>query len=251
MGEVCMVPPDLRCCLGQRMVLLRPNRERAVPRYLLYALQSKVVQDEIAVNEGTGSAVSNLRIPLIESLPIPTPPLPEQRAIAHILGTLDDKIELNRRMNETLEAMARALSKAWFVDFEPVRAKAEGRDTGLAREIAELIQLATQMREANARGEALGLTEDELAFYDALETNASAVKILGDDTLRLIARELVETVRNNVTIDWTLRENVRAQLRVLVKRILKRHGYPPDKQEQATQTVLEQAAMLSSEWAVA
>jgi len=115
--------------------------------------------------------------------------------------------------------------------------------------IEELIDLAKEMREANARGESLGLSEDELAFYDALETNDSAVKVLGDDTLRGIARELVETVRNNVTIDWTLRENVRAQLRVLVKRILRKHGYPPDKQEQATQTVLEQAALLSGEWA--
>jgi type I restriction enzyme S subunit len=138
MGEVCMIPPDLRCCLGQRMVLLRTNRKRAEPRYLLYALQSRAVQHEIGVNEGTGSTVSNLRIPLLESLPIPTRPLPEQRAIAHILGTLDDKIELNRRMNETLEAMARALFKSWFVDFDPVRAKAEGRDPGLPKPIADL-----------------------------------------------------------------------------------------------------------------
>ena len=90
-------------------------------------------------------------------------------------------------------------------------------------------------------------------FYnlDALETNDSAVKVLGDDTLRTIAQELVRTVRANVTIDWTLRENVRAQLRVLVKRILRRYGYPPDKQENATETVLEQAALLSGEWAAA
>ncbi len=103
--------------------------------------------------------------------------------------------------------------------------------------IEELIALAKEMREANARGEAFDLTEDELAFYDALETNDSAVKVLGDETLRTIARELVSAVRSNVTIDWTLRENVRAQLRVLVKRILRKHGYPPDKQEKATQTV--------------
>jgi type I restriction enzyme R subunit len=104
------------------------------------------------------------------------------------------------------------------------------------------------MRQAKERGETLGLTEDELAFYDALETNDSAVKVLGDDTLRAIARELVAIVRANVTIDWTVRENVRAQLRVLVKRILRKHGYPPDKQEKATQTVLEQAEVLSEEW---
>ncbi|MFN7966630.1 MAG: type I restriction endonuclease subunit R [Acidobacteriota bacterium] len=125
----------------------------------------------------------------------------------------------------------------------------QNRAIEAAQVIEELIQLAKQMREANARGEKLGLSEDELAFYDALETNDSAVKVLGDDTLRTIARELVETVRNNVTIDWTMRENVRAQLRVLVKRILRRYGYPPDKQERATQTVLEQAALLSGEWA--
>jgi type I restriction enzyme R subunit len=93
------------------------------------------------------------------------------------------------------------------------------------------------------------MSEDELAFYDALETNDSAVQVLGDGTLRAIAQELVETVRNNVTIDWTLRENVRAQLRVLVRRILRKHGYPPDKQEKATLTVLEQAEALSGVWA--
>jgi type I restriction enzyme R subunit len=125
----------------------------------------------------------------------------------------------------------------------------QNRAIEAAQVIEELIQLARDMRAANARGEALGLSEDELAFYDALETNDSAVKVLGNETLRGIARELVETVRNNVTVDWTLRENVRAQLRVLVKRILRKYGYPPDKQEKATQTVLEQAALLSGEWA--
>ena len=127
----------------------------------------------------------------------------------------------------------------------------QNRAIEAAQVIEELIGLAKQMREADRRGETLGLTEDELAFYDALETNDSAVKVLGDDVLRGIARELVASVRANVTIDWTVRENVRAQLRVLVKRILRKHGYPPDKQEKATQTVLEQAAVLSAEWATA
>ena len=122
----------------------------------------------------------------------------------------------------------------------------QNRAIEAAQVIEELIGLAKEMREANARGEELGLTEDELAFYDALETNDSAVQVLGDETLCNIARELVETVRNNVTIDWTLRENVRAKLRTLVKRTLRRHGYPPDKQEQATRTVLEQAELVIS-----
>ena len=117
--------------------------------------------------------------------------------------------------------------------------------------IEELIVLAQEMRTARARGEELNLSEDELAFYDALEVNDSAVAVLGDETLRLIARELVSAVRGNVTIDWTLRENVRAKMRVLVKRILRKHGYPPDKQEKATQTVLEQAELLAEEWVVA
>ena len=119
-----------------------------------------------------------------------------------------------------------------------------------AQVIEELIRLARELREAGARGEKLGLSEDELAFYDALETNDSAVRVLGDETLRGLARELVETVRGNVTIDWTLRENVRAHLRRLVKRVLRKHGYPPDKQEKATRTVLEQAEVLSAGWAV-
>jgi type I restriction enzyme, R subunit len=127
----------------------------------------------------------------------------------------------------------------------------QNRSIEAAQVIEELIALARQMREAALRGEELGLTEDEVAFYDALETNDSAVQILGDETLRKIARELVDTVRRNVTIDWTVRENVRAQLRVIVKRILRKYGYPPDKQEKATQTVLEQAALLSEDWATA
>ena len=126
----------------------------------------------------------------------------------------------------------------------------QNRAVEAAQVIEELIQLARELREANARGEKLGLGEDELAFYDALETNDSAVQVLGDETLRIIARELVEAVRNNVTIDWTLRENVRAHLRRLVKRILRKYGYPPDKQEKATRTVLEQAEVISAGWAV-
>ena len=118
-----------------------------------------------------------------------------------------------------------------------------------AKVIEELIAIAKDIRAAGQRGEQLGLTEDEVAFYDALEVNDSAVQVLGDDNLRLIARELVKTLRANVTIDWTVRENVRAQLRVLVKRILRKYGYPPDKQERATQTVLEQAEQLTGLWA--
>jgi len=129
--------------------------------------------------------------------------------------------------------------------------KYQNRAVETAQVIEELIDLAKQMRESQKRGATLGLNEDEVAFYDALETNDSAVKVLGDEALRTIARELVATVRKNTTIDWTIRDNVRANLRVLVKRILRKYGYPPDKQERATITVLEQAEVLSANWPVA
>jgi type I restriction enzyme R subunit len=125
----------------------------------------------------------------------------------------------------------------------------QNRAIEAAEVIEHLIALAQEMRAADRRGEQLGLTPDEAAFYDALEVNDSAVKVLGDDALRTIARELVDTVRKNVTIDWTVKESVRAKLRVLVKRILRKHGYPPDKQEKATETVLEQAELLCEGWA--
>ncbi|MBI1918663.1 MAG: type I restriction endonuclease subunit R [Planctomycetes bacterium] len=124
----------------------------------------------------------------------------------------------------------------------------QNRAIETAAVIEELIGLAKEMREAQGRGEKLGLTDDEIAFYDALEVNDSAVKVLGDATLKRIAQELVKAVRNNLSIDWTMRENVRANLRVIIKRILRKHGYPPDKQERATATVLEQLEALSRAW---
>ena len=116
------------------------------------------------------------------------------------------------------------------------------------RVIEELITLAGEIRKAEKRGEDLGLSEDEVAFYDALETNDNAVKILGDKVLCEIARELVRTIRNNVTVDWSVREDRRANIKRLVKRILNKYGYPPDKQEKAADTVLEQAETLCEEW---
>jgi type I restriction enzyme R subunit len=114
--------------------------------------------------------------------------------------------------------------------------------------IEELIKLAKQMDAATKRGQDLGLNDDEIAFYDALAANESAVKAMGSPELRVIAAELVTQVRKSVTIDWTLRESARAKIRVLVKRILKKHGYPPDLQEEATNTVLAQAELLCVDW---
>ncbi len=115
--------------------------------------------------------------------------------------------------------------------------------------IEELIKLAKELDAASKRGEDLGLTDDEVAFYDALAANESAVIAMGDDKLKVIAAELITQVRKSVTIDWTLREGARARIRVMVKRILNKYGYPPDLQEEAVKTVLAQAELLSAEWA--
>jgi len=120
------------------MVLLRPNEDLIDGAYLLYALQSPLVQREILLNEGTGATVSNLRIPILSRIGIPTASPAEQRAVATILGSLDEKIELNRKMNATLEALARAIFTSWFVDFDPTVAKSQGRETGLSYEVSAL-----------------------------------------------------------------------------------------------------------------
>ena len=126
-GEVGIVPEGAKVCLGQRTVLIRPDCEKVVPRYLLYLLLTREMKHEMT-SRAEGSIVPHLNMSDIRDLEIPVlPPLDEQRRVAHILGTLDEKIELNRQMNETLEAIARAIFKSWFVDFDPVRAKMEGR----------------------------------------------------------------------------------------------------------------------------
>jgi type I restriction enzyme, R subunit len=152
--------------------------------------------------------------------------------------------ELKMRMKKNL-----VQSRSFTELLERTIRSYQNRTLAAAEVITELIKLGEEMREVQKRGEKLNLTEDEIAFYDALEINDSAVQVLGDDTLKTIARELVETVRNNTTIDWTVRETVRAKLRVMVKRILRKYGYPPDKQDKATTTVLQQAELIAKDWA--
>lgn len=158
---------------------------------------------------------------------------------------------LNRLLQDEVKARSRTnlVQARSFADLlEKAIAAYQNRAVEAAKVIEELIALARQMREAAKRGEALGLTKDEVAFYDALEVNDSAVKVLGEPTLKQIAHELVAAVRSSVTIDWTSKESVRAKIRIMVKRILRQHGYPPDKQEAATATVLAQAELLCADW---
>ncbi len=120
-----------------------------------------------------------------------------------------------------------------------------------AEVIQELINLAREIRAAHQRGEEEGLSQEEISFYDALAHNESAVEVMGNDHLRVIAHELLTSLKGNVSVDWQHRESARARMRVLVKHILRKHGYPPDLQDAAVQTVLQQAEVLSARWATA
>ncbi len=141
LGQVGLVPaePFKRYVVSQSQMMLRCDPKSADPRFIYYFFRSPAGQHALLMNTSqTGVPAISRPTTSLKSIHLSLPPLPEQRAIAHILGTLDDKIELNRRMSETLEAMARALFQSWFVGFDPVRAKAEGRDTGLPKHIADL-----------------------------------------------------------------------------------------------------------------
>jgi type I restriction enzyme, R subunit len=164
--------------------------------------------------------------------------LPQKNVAVELLRKLlNNEIKMRSR---TFLIQSRSFSEL----LEAAIRKYQNRAIEAAAVIEELIALAKEMREAESRGEKLGLTDEEVAFYDALGTNDSAVQAMGDKNLRFIAQELLKTIRENVTIDWTVKESARAKLRVIVKRILRKHGYPPDLQEKATQTVLQQAELL-------
>jgi type I restriction enzyme R subunit len=159
---------------------------------------------------------------------------------------------LMKLLNDEIKARTKRnliQSRTFLQKLEEAIRKYHNRALDAVQVIEELINLARAMREAAKRGEKLRLTEEELAFYDALGTSDSAVAVLGEKGLRAIAQELTETIRRNVSIDWVYRENVKAKMRTMVKRVLRKHNYPPDKTEKATLTVLEQAELLCRDWA--
>ncbi|HZK56254.1 MAG TPA: type I restriction endonuclease subunit R, partial [Desulfosporosinus sp.] len=162
-------------------------------------------------------------------------------AIELLKKLLSDEIKIRSRHNITK-------SKSLMDMLDGALKKYQNNLLSTAEIIEELIRIAREVKAADKRGEALGLNEDELAFYDALETSDSAVSVLGDEQLRKIARELAEKIKRNATIDWTVKESVRAKLMVLVRRTLTKYGYPPDKQEKAIQIVMKQAESLANIW---
>jgi len=163
-------------------------------------------------------------------------------AVEVLRKLLNDEIKVRRRTN--------LIQSQKFSDMlEATMHRYKNRAIETLEVIEQLIKLAKEMREADKRGDNLGLSTEELAFYDALETNDSAVAVLGDEILSTLARELADTVRKSAKIDWTMKESIRAEMRVLVKRTLRKYGYPPDKQQKATDTVIQQAELLGEEWA--
>jgi len=168
--------------------------------------------------------------------------LPQKNLAVELLQRLiNDEIKSHLRTN-----LVRSRSFAEML--EQALLRYQNRTIEAAQLINELIQIAMDLRSGDAHAKDLGLNDDEVAFYDALAVNESAVQVLGDETLAIIAREVLRIVRENAKIDWTVKESIRANLRRLVKRVLRKYGYPPDKQEIATQTVLEQAELMAGEW---
>jgi len=162
-------------------------------------------------------------------------------ALEMLKKLINDQIKVCEQKNKVA-------AKSFTELLEKTISQYQNRNIQTVEVIERLIELAKEMKKHDKRGELLNLREDEMAFYDALETNDSAVKVLGDETLRKIARELTETLKRNVKIDWSVRESVKAEIRIAVRKILRKYGYPPDKQEKATQTVLEQAELVAKEW---
>lgn len=204
-----MIPPGLECCVGQRQVLLRPNPKVVDGRFLLYALQSPDVQHEISWNEGTGSTVSNVRIPVLEGLRIPTPALETQRAIGSLLGALDDRVDILRKTSSTLEAIAGTIFKSWFTDFDPVRAKANGREPdGLSTAVAALFPTEFEQRasgpipkgwDVRPFGEFAALAKGSVNPANSPGTTFEHYSLPAFDYDQLPALEASEAIKSNKT----------------------------------------------------
>lgn len=213
---------------------------------------------ELAIAQIVSRAVVSTEIvDILAAVGLQTPDISilSDEFLAEVQG-LEKKNLAMEALRKLLNGEIRARSKANVVQ---TRAFSERLEAAIARYhnnaittaqvIQELIDLAKEIRAARQRSEEQGLSEDEIAFYDALAENESAVQVMGDDQLRVIAHELLNSLKKTVSIDWAQREPARARIRVLVKRILRQYGYPPDLQDAAVQTVLQQAEVLSERWA--
>ena len=191
MGRVCLIPKEPICCLGQRQVLLRADRNKISAEYLYWSLRSPFVQRQILINEGTGATVSNMRMPVLKALEIPRLASIEiENKKARDLSNIQNKIQLNTQINQTLEQIAQALFKSWFVDFDPVRAKVQALSDGLSLEQAELA--AMQAISGKTPEELTALSQAQSERYEELAETAKAFPC-----------EMVEVDGVEVPKEWT------------------------------------------------
>lgn len=249
-ADALAIRDDVAFFQAVRAALMKraPTEERPEEQ-LDYAIQqiiSKAVASEGIVDLFAAAGLRNPDLAILsEEFLAEVRGMPHKNLAVEVMRKLlEGEIKVRQRKN-----LVQARSFAEMLE-KTIR-RYQNRAVEAVQVIEELIALAREMRAADQRGEQLGLSDEELAFYDALQASASAVEVLGEPTLKQIAHEIVQTVRQNVTVDWTRRETAKAHLRRLVKRILRKHGYPPDKYEQVADTVLEQAQLFADEWAAA
>lgn len=212
---------------------------------------------DVAIKQIISSAVtSDHVIDIYEAAGIKTPDISifSEEFLAEVKNMEHKNVALEllkKLLNDELRTMTKknlVMSRSFAEMLTETIRKYQNRTIEAAQVIAELLELARKIRDERGKGRDLGLSEDEVAFYDALTDNESAVRELSNETLKKMARELVEMLRKNTTIDWTIKESVQAKLRVYIKKLLKKYNYPPDKQERATKIVLEQAELLAKDW---
>jgi type I restriction enzyme R subunit len=241
--EADRIRDELAYFQAVRTILVKIERRPAKSKYEVNSAIKELVSKSIATEEiidvfdVVGIKKPDISI-LSEEFLTEVRDLPQKNLAYEVLKKLlYDEIKTRSRRNliegrSFAEMLERAINEY----------KNRGIDT--LQVIEELLNLAKKISEADKRGEALGLSDEEIAFYDALADNESAVELLGNETLRLMAVELVKTIRQNSGVDWTLRKNIQAKMRISVKRLLKKYGYPPDKQLLATENILKQAELL-------
>ena len=215
------------------------DRELAIRQIISSAVVSEEVVD---IFDAVGLDKPNIGI-LDEAFLAEVRNLPERNLAVELLERLLEGEIKSRFASNVVQ------NKRFSDMLSDVVQRYQNRSIEAAQVMEELVQMARKFREAAGRGEELGLTEDEVRFYDALADNESAVRELADETLKKIAQELTESLRKNLSVDWSQRESVQAKLRLLVKRILRKYKYPPDKQDAAVEQVLEQAKALAEAWA--
>jgi type I restriction enzyme R subunit len=246
--EAIAIRDDLSFFQAIRAALLKPSGSQPPREDLDYAIRQLVskaitASDEVIdIFDASGIKKPDISI-LSEEFLAEVKNLPQKNVAIELLRKLlEDDIRVTKRKNVVQARQFSELLKKTLIAYQ-------NRAIATQEVLEELLTLAKEMRDSHDRGDDLGLSDDEVAFYDALAMNESAVDLMGIDELKVIATELVTKIRRSVTIDWTIRESARARMRVMVRRILRDHGYPPDLQATATKTVLEQAEALCTEWA--